>query len=428
MKWFLEALKKYADGRGRARRKEYWMFVLFYMLFLILFAVIDVTADLIPDDFIRAGLPYGVFTIAYLWLIIVPFWAVSVRRLHDTGRSGWYLILALIPVIGGFWLFVLMLLEGTYGENRFGADPKTASTQWGIERSVANTFLVASVAMLIMAGVNIYTMVTLHNGFAVGFIQWFVTPLFLLLIGLFLRREGKDSRSAAWCMVLYGVFAFFLSILPSAQNIENFGLVNIRYTGGIASSFLSALGLLLIGVQTIQHKKSRTAIILLVTGAILSIVFVLFRNVGSVSFYEPYIFLIGNAGGLTNVAFILLGYSLWKKEEVMIAREIPAIQPNPASARPAVQRPQPQPAPQVSSGSAGRYPIFTGTGVCDVCNRPLIGVQAYAVPNHVFYNSPLYRAYFKRTFPGMTDAHLSMMQMKDQSAGSAVCEKCIYMF
>src|SRR5262245_29525103 len=58
--------------------------------------------------------------------VLLPGLAVAVRRLHDTARSGWWILIALVPFIGGIWLLVLMCLEGTSGPNQYGADPKTA--------------------------------------------------------------------------------------------------------------------------------------------------------------------------------------------------------------------------------------------------------------------------------------------------------------
>ena len=84
--------------------------------------------------------------------------------------------------------------------------------------------------------------------------------------------------------------------------------------------------------------------------------------------------------------------------------------------------------------SNNKYPLYTGSGVCDVCNRSLTGVTAYIVPNSVFYNSSKYRTYMKNgpmtSFMSMfiDDAYFAQMQARDKSAGSAVCENCIYMF
>jgi uncharacterized membrane protein YhaH (DUF805 family) len=120
MKWFLDALRsKYATFTGRARRKEYWYFVLFYVLAFIVLAVVDeVTGTL--DEEAGIGLLSGIFVLA----TIVPLIAVTVRRLHDTDRSGWWVLLNLVPIIGGIVLLVFTVLDSQPGANRFGPNPK----------------------------------------------------------------------------------------------------------------------------------------------------------------------------------------------------------------------------------------------------------------------------------------------------------------
>ena len=119
MNWYLEVLKKYAVFNGRARRKEYWFFYLFYIIFAIVFIFIDgVTGTL--NEKVGMGVLSGIFVLAML----IPGIAVAIRRLHDTGRSGWWILLSLIPLIGGLWLLVLMVLDGTQGQNQYGPDPK----------------------------------------------------------------------------------------------------------------------------------------------------------------------------------------------------------------------------------------------------------------------------------------------------------------
>ena len=78
--------------------------------------------------------------------------------------------------------------------------------------------------------------------------------------------------------------------------------------------------------------------------------------------------------------------------------------------------------------AANGFPQYTGSGVCDVCNRPLSGVTAYIVPNNIFYRSKAWRAYFKRINPMITDVEIEQMRNMDNSQGSAVCENCIKMF
>jgi len=119
MNWYLKVLKQYADFSGRARRKEYWMFFLFNTIFAFLAAIIDnVVGTASPE------LGYGVFYGIYALAMFIPGLAVGVRRLHDVGKSGWMMFIALIPLIGGIWLIVLMVTDSNPGENQYGQNPK----------------------------------------------------------------------------------------------------------------------------------------------------------------------------------------------------------------------------------------------------------------------------------------------------------------
>lgn len=119
MKWYVKVLKQYADFSGRARRKEYWMFTLFTVLFAIAAMVLD---SVIGFNF--GILPYGILYLLYVLATLVPGLAVLVRRLHDTNRSGAWFFIGFVPIIGGIWLLVLLATEGTAGENKYGPDPK----------------------------------------------------------------------------------------------------------------------------------------------------------------------------------------------------------------------------------------------------------------------------------------------------------------
>ncbi len=119
MYWFIKCLKKYADFSGRARRKEYWMFVLFYIIFAIVLSIID---RLIGWGFLEGILGY-LYLLFFLGTFI-PALAVLVRRLHDTGRSGWWFFIIFVPLIGSIWILVLMIIDGEPGENQYGPNPK----------------------------------------------------------------------------------------------------------------------------------------------------------------------------------------------------------------------------------------------------------------------------------------------------------------
>ncbi|MDE0002591.1 MAG: DUF805 domain-containing protein [Rhodospirillaceae bacterium] len=122
MNWYLAALRKYAVFHGRARRKEYWYFFLFTAIFLWLTMFLDVQLGTFSMA-LEMGLLSGCFSLA----TAAPYVAVSVRRLHDTDRSGWWFLLQFIPVVGTIWYLILLVLDGSAGVNRFGADPKPAS-------------------------------------------------------------------------------------------------------------------------------------------------------------------------------------------------------------------------------------------------------------------------------------------------------------
>jgi len=113
MKWFLKVLKQYADFKSRARRTEYWMFTLFYCIFALVAGIIDGIL----------GLEIGVGALLALALL-VPSFAVSVRRLHDIGKSGWNLLFMLLPIVGWILLIVWACKDSQAGENKWGANPK----------------------------------------------------------------------------------------------------------------------------------------------------------------------------------------------------------------------------------------------------------------------------------------------------------------
>lgn len=119
MNWYIEVLKKYVVFRGRARRREYWYFFLFNILISIALGFIDgVTGMLDPTTGI--GTLGGIYSLA----VFLPSIAVAVRRLHDIGRTGWWLLIILIPIIGALTLLVFSLFDSQEGDNEYGENPK----------------------------------------------------------------------------------------------------------------------------------------------------------------------------------------------------------------------------------------------------------------------------------------------------------------
>ena len=122
MNWFVAALKKYAEFSGRAQRSEYWYFVLFYFLIAVGLAFIDGLTGMFNQ---AAGI--GLLSGLLAQGLLIPSISVSVRRLHDTNRSGWWLLIAFVPLVGAIVLLVFCVQDSSPGDNKFGANPKTAS-------------------------------------------------------------------------------------------------------------------------------------------------------------------------------------------------------------------------------------------------------------------------------------------------------------
>ena len=118
MEWYIKVLKQFSDFKTRARRKEYWMFTLFSILISGILNLIDTN---LGTEF-NNGI--GLFGGIYSLLILVPSLAVGVRRLHDVGKSGWMLLVALIPLIGAIWLLILFCKDSQLQENKWGVNPK----------------------------------------------------------------------------------------------------------------------------------------------------------------------------------------------------------------------------------------------------------------------------------------------------------------
>ena len=119
MNWYLQALNKYTVFTGRSRRKEYWFFVLFNILVSMALAVVDYFTGTYSASY-GMGLLGGLYALG----VLLPAIAVTIRRLHDTDRSGWWILIVLVPIIGGIWLLVLMLFDSQPGDNKYGPSPK----------------------------------------------------------------------------------------------------------------------------------------------------------------------------------------------------------------------------------------------------------------------------------------------------------------
>lgn len=116
MEWYIKVLKNYVTFTGRARRKEYWMFTLFNIIVSIVLSIIT--------GFI--GLPE--IAILYSLAVFLPSIAVAIRRLHDTGRSGWWLLISFVPFIG-IIILIIFTVQESHEENQYGENPKLVEAE-----------------------------------------------------------------------------------------------------------------------------------------------------------------------------------------------------------------------------------------------------------------------------------------------------------
>jgi uncharacterized membrane protein YhaH (DUF805 family) len=116
MNEFLAVIKNYASFSGRAGRREFWMF---YLVYILIFIAISIVSAILPSSI---AIVFSILTLVFALGMFIPTLAVSVRRLHDTDHSGWWLLISLIP-LAGLYILYLLIIEGTQGPNRFGDSP-----------------------------------------------------------------------------------------------------------------------------------------------------------------------------------------------------------------------------------------------------------------------------------------------------------------
>ncbi|WP_341228566.1 DUF805 domain-containing protein [uncultured Arcticibacterium sp.] len=122
MNYYLDAFRPYFNFEGRARRKAYWMFFLFNMIAVFITTLLDNTLGMTFDgeDVMGRGYIY----LLYMLFTFVPNLGMTLRRLHDVGKPGAFILIGLIPLVGAFWLLVLFCTDSQYGENAYGPNPK----------------------------------------------------------------------------------------------------------------------------------------------------------------------------------------------------------------------------------------------------------------------------------------------------------------
>jgi uncharacterized membrane protein YhaH (DUF805 family) len=215
MNWYLQVLKNYANFSGRARRKEFWFFALFNMLFLFVALIIDNVAGTTIE-----GVPYGLFYFLYAIAIFIPGLAVTVRRLHDVGKSGWFYFIVLIPIVGAIWFLVIALTDSNTGENEYGPSPKDIQTNNALEDKNTGDTLILFIVIWMLISRLFWTIIPklIDNYFTTEWFKsvniimgliWAVVP-----IGLAFAIRNKSKQIALFILGgIYLLYSFYESIM-----------------------------------------------------------------------------------------------------------------------------------------------------------------------------------------------------------------------
>ena len=210
MNWYLHVLKNYAVFRGRARRTEYWMYVLINMIFACVAVMLD---NLLGIAIKNVG--YGPIYIVYVLAIIIPSLSVGVRRLHDIGKSGSMMFLSFIPVIGAIWLWVLFMTDSKPGENEYGPNPKENQADSSKVIDLTNDSLIIFVAVWLLVSRLFWSLLHLINNQyypAKGFI--FAHNLIWAIIPVSLAFAVKNKVMKITFIIL-GVIYFLYDIFEA---------------------------------------------------------------------------------------------------------------------------------------------------------------------------------------------------------------------
>jgi uncharacterized membrane protein YhaH (DUF805 family) len=304
MKYYLKALQHYADFSGRASRNEYWMFILFNILFAIAVAFIGIFLGAIKDEnYIK--LYMSQFLILYYAAIIIPLLAISVRRLHDSGKSGWWMLLALLPplsnipsnmknfddnlfaviaiitILSQITILIFLLLKGKDDKNRYGENPKRVRTFFDERKrtkSLGLTLIIAaglSVVSQFIFWLSVYGSIPSDILFLIK--NGIVFKLLILVSGILLLQKTDKTKSFAIVLI---VAAGFSLILLMSEIIDYFSTINII---SLLRSFVPDAALLLAGIVLLQRNKEHktispkfASISLIIAALLMIIVFIYF--------------------------------------------------------------------------------------------------------------------------------------------------------
>jgi len=355
MEWFIKCIKHYSDFSGRARRKEYWMFLLFYLIFAVVWAslvavIFSITYNYVGlYEFIKDAF---VALITYSALLTLPSIAVSVRRIRDVGLSGWLILAILIPNIAGIWLrnnmtgngwtifalvlqfvvgivwLTLMATEGSLGKNKYGENPKTSPSTLNEKIMLRGTSITLIVASVLSLATTVYFLRMLHS-FGVSTIPYIsyirlASNIIILISAIFLLNIKSINE-----LFTKGKKVFILMLPAMALNVVNFILVfnSAVSRGNVLSIFSSvtqlflwlSLAFLLVSILFFwQHKKYiRIAVLSVIVLAIGCLLLNVYSNVIVGHWRLDTRNILHSYASIRYVAYIMLASIFLVQKEIM---------------------------------------------------------------------------------------------------------------
>lgn len=216
MNWYLKALQQYSDFYGRSRRTEYWMFTLFNIIFAFVAAIAD---HLLGTTFPYSGI--GLIYCLYAVITFIPGLALAVRRLHDTGRSGWMFFIILIPLLGSIWLLVLFATDSEVGENEYGENPKsinetseitekTLITDGYADRLIMIFFIFNFVSRIFwMSAPKLFDDFFRNKGYQYASAFFQILSIIVLIMLTFALKDKSKRQTMLVLSILFGMYALY---------------------------------------------------------------------------------------------------------------------------------------------------------------------------------------------------------------------------
>ena len=329
IQWFFRAFLHFADFSGRARRTEYWMFTLFNILFYFAWAILTGVIFALANGR-ETGLTVSLY--GYFMIMMLPGMAVSVRRLHDTGKSGWMLLVGLIPLVGGIWLLILMLTEGDAEENKYGPNPKTQYKPISEKTKLKNAAITLTVAASLYVLMLVVRTMAFHVGYHVSVfpnLLLIAAGILLLVAGIFLLSESTiyDLRAKGKQALLLLLISVSIWLLMECyfliKNFAYYGWVHIS-AAIIHVLLYGSLGFLFVTLlyrPQYRHLVRRVAVCAIVFAG-LTIAGYVFKNIrlGGGEFIINY---VGLFYFLLPVSFMMLVATFLSKP----VESVPALMP-----------------------------------------------------------------------------------------------------